>query len=55
MLNKTIDLIQKFENLLLRPVLITLVKPFIKRDLDYRNITCDKANNSIVHTELKSI
>ena len=52
---KMLGLIQKFENLLSRPVLITLFKSLIRPDLDCRDVTCDKANNSIFHMKLEPI
>ena len=53
--NKTIGLIRKLQNLLSRTVLITLYKAFVRRHLDYGDITYDQTHNASFHQKLESL
>ena len=53
-LNKAIGLLQKLQKTLLRLVLITMYKAFVRTHLDYGNIIYDEAYNETFHRKLKS-
>ena len=53
-INKTIGLIRKLQNLLLRTALITLYKAFVRLHLDYSDIFYDQAHNASFHQKLES-
>ena len=53
--NKTLYLLRKLQNLLLRPALIALYKSFVRPNLDYGDIIYEQAINSSFHEKLKSI
>ena len=44
--NKAIALLRKFQNILLRPVLHTIYKSFVRTHLDYGDIIYDQHFNS---------
>ena len=52
---KTIDLLRKFQQILLRQSLITIYKSFIRPHLDYGDIVYDRAFNESFHKNLESI
>ena len=54
-INKTIGIIRKLHNLLLRSALITLYKAFVRPHLDYGDILYDQARNESFHLTLESI
>ena len=47
--NKAVGLLQKLQKTLPRPVLLTIYKAFVRRDLDYGDIIYDEAYNEIFH------
>ena len=53
--NRTIDLLQKFQQVLPRPSLITIYKAFIRPHLDYGDVIFDQAFNNSFHQRLESI
>ena len=52
---KTIGLLRKFQQILLRQSLITIYKSFIRPHLDYGDIVYDRAFNESFHKYLESI
>ena len=52
---KTIGLLRKFQQILPRQSLITIYKLFIRPQLDYGDIVCDRAFNESFHKYLESI
>ena len=48
-INKTVGLIGKLQNLLLRTVLITFYKVFVRHHLNYGNILFEQAHNASFH------
>ena len=52
---KTIGLLRKLQNILPRPVLLTIYKSFIRPHLDYGDIIYDQAYNLSFHQKLESI
>ena len=53
--NKTIRLLRKLSNLLLRQALVTIYKEFVRPHLDYGDVLCDKAFNNSFHAKIESI
>ena len=53
--NKAIGLLQKLQKTLLRLVLITMYKAFVRPHLDYGNMIYDEAYNKTFHQKLESI
>ena len=53
--NRTISLLQKFQQVLPRPSLITIYNAFIRPHLAYEDIIFDQAFNNSVHQKLGSI
>ena len=53
--NKTIGLLRKLQKTLLRPVLMTMYKTFVRPHLDYGDIIYDQAYNETFHQKLESI
>ena len=53
--NKAIGLLQKVQKNLLRLVLITMYKAFVRPHLDYGNMIYDEAYNETFHQKLESI
>ena len=53
--NKTIGLLWKLQNILLRPTLMTIYKTFVGPHLEYGDIIYDEASNEIFHQKLESI
>ena len=54
-MNRTINLLQKFQQVLPRPSLITIYKAFIRPHLDYGDIKFDQASHNSFHQILESI
>ena len=54
-MNRTKSLLQKFQQALPRPSLITIYKAFIRPHLDYGDIVLDQAFNNSFHQRLESI
>ena len=54
-ISKTIGLLQKLQNIILRPALLTIYKCFIRPHLDYGDIIYDQAYNLSFHQRLESI
>ena len=54
-MNRTKSLLQKFQEALPRPSLITIYKAFIRPHLDYGDIVLDQAFNNSFHQRLESI
>ena len=54
-INKTIDLICKFQNFLPRKLLLTIQKPFIRPLLDYGDIIYDQTYNTSFYQRLGSL
>ena len=54
-ISKTIGLLQKLQNILPRPALLTIYKCFIRPHLDYGDIIYDQAYNLSFHKKLESI
>ena len=54
-INKTIGLIRKLQNLLLRTALITLYKAFVCLHLDYIDILYDQAHNGSFHQKFAQL
>ena len=54
-INKTMGLIRKFQNILLRPALMTINKAFVRAHLDYGYVIYDKAYNDIFSQKRQSI
>ena len=54
-INKTIRLIRKFQNVLLRPALMTIYKAFVRAHLDYGDVIYDEAYNDIFRQKRQSI
>ena len=54
-MNRTIGLLQKFQQVLPRPSLITIYKAFIRPHLDYGDVIFDQAFNNSFHQRLESI
>ena len=54
-ISKTIGLLQKLQNILPRPALLTIYKCFIRPHLDYGDIIYDQAYNLSFHQNLESI
>ena len=54
-MNRTIDLLRKFQQVLLRPPLITTCKAFIRPHLDNEDVVFDQAFNNSFHQRLESI
>ena len=52
--NKTIDLLRKFQQVLPRPFFITIYKAFIRPHLDYGDVIFDQSFNNFFHQRLKS-
>ena len=53
--NETIGLLQKLQNTLSRPVLMTMYKAFVRPYLDYGDIIYAEAYNETFHQKLESI
>ena len=53
--NQDIGLMQKLQSTLLRLVLITMYKAFVRSHLDYGDIIYDEAYNKTFHQKLESI
>ena len=53
--NKTIGLLQKLQNILPRPGLMTIYKAFVRPHLVYGDLIYDEAYNETLHQKLKSI
>ena len=53
--NKAIGLLQKLQKALLRMVLITMYKAFVRLHLDYGDMIYDEAYNEIFHQKFESI
>ena len=53
--NKAIGLLQKLQKTLLRLVLITMYKAFVRPHLDYGNMIYDEAYNETFHQKFESI
>ena len=53
--NQAIGLLQKLQKTLLRLVLITMYKAFVRPHLDYGNMIYDEAYNETFHQKLESI
>ena len=54
-LNKAIGLLQKLQKTLLRLVLITKYKAFVRSHLDYGDMIYDEVYNETFHQKLESI
>ena len=54
-INKTISLIHKSQNLLPRTALVTLYKAFVRPHFDYGDIIYDQAHNASFHQKLESL
>ena len=55
LVNKTIGVIRKLQNVLPRSALLTIYKSFIRPHLDYGDIIYDKAFNESFHAKLESL
>ena len=53
--NQAIGLLQKLQKTLLRLVIITMYKAFVRPYLDYGNMIYDEACNKTFHQKLESI
>ena len=53
--NKAIGLLQKLQKPLLRLILITMYKVFVRAHLDYGNMIYDEVYNETFHQKLESI
>ena len=53
--NKTVALLRKFQNILLRSALLTIYKYFVKTHLDYGNIIYDQTFNNSFHQKIESL
>ena len=53
--NKTIGLIRKLQNVLLRLPLMTIYKAFVRPHLDYGDVIYDVAYNGAFHQKPESI
>lgn len=53
--NKAIALLRKFQNILLRPVLHTIYKSFVRTHLDYGDIIYNQAFNTYFHLNIESL
>ena len=53
--NKTIGIICNLQNVLPRSALLTIYKPFIRPNLDYGDVTYDKAFNESFLAKLESL
>ena len=53
--NKTIGLLRKLQNILQRESLVTIYKSSIRLHLDYGDIICNRAYNSLFHQNIESI
>ena len=53
--NQAIGLLQKLQKILLRLVLITKYKAFVRSHLDYGDMIYDEVYNEIFHQKLESI
>ena len=53
--NRTIDILRKYQQVLPRPFLITIYKAFIRPHLDYGDVIFDQAFNNSIHQRLESI
>ena len=53
--NKAIGLLQKLQKTLLRLILITMYKAFVRPHLHYGNMTYDEAYDETFHQKLESI
>ena len=51
--NKTIGLLRKLQNILVRPALLTLYRKFVRPHLDYVDIIYDQAYNASFHQKLE--
>ena len=54
-INKTIELLRKFQNFLLRKSLLTICKSFIRPHHDYGDIINDQSYNTSFHQRLESL
>ena len=54
-MNRTTSLLQKFQQVLPRPSLITIYKAFIRPHIDYGDVIFDQALNNSFHQRLESI
>ena len=52
--NKTIGLLRKLQNILQRESLVTIYKSSIRLHLDYGDIICNRAYNSLFHQNIES-
>ena len=53
--NKTVALLRKFQNILLRSALLTIYKYFVKTHLDYGDIIYDQAFSNSFHQKIESL
>ena len=53
--NKTVALLCKFQNILLRSALLTIYKCFVRTHLDYDDIIYDQAFNNSFHPKIESL
>ena len=53
--NKTVALLRKFQNILLRSASLTIYKCFVRTHLDYGNIIYDEAFNNSFHQKIESL
>ena len=53
--NKTIGLLRKFQNFLLRKLLLTIYKSFIRPHLDYGDVIYYQSYNTFFHQRLESL
>ena len=53
--NKTIGLLRKLQNILLREPLLTIYKSFVRPHLDYGDIIYDRHYSNSFHQKLQSI
>ena len=51
--NKTVELLRKLHNILLKPALLTIYKRFIRSHLDYGDLIYDQAYNISFHQKLE--
>ena len=51
--NKAVALLHKFQNILLRPVLLTIYESFVSTHLNYSNMIYDQAVNNYLHQKIK--
>ena len=53
--NKTVALLHKFQNILLRSALLTIYECFVRTHLDYGDIIYDQTFNNSFHQKIESL